>query len=495
MPQKDTDSPSIPSTSKVTRLVTRIYKAGFPLSKKKSFWGLRWVTSWTGLVIVVLTFSLVGTGTTLLLRNSSTIAGAATPIVNAVASKFLGTSGGNGQSVAVLETCNNGKTQQWTLLSDGTIRNNGYCLDVKYSGTTLRTPVWLYPCNGSVAQQWKLSASGEIVNPHSNLCLDDSYSSSSDGNTIWIWTCNHTDAQKWTPLKTIVLTIMPKPTVNPASTLNLSPLPTASLTPSPPQGGQTSVDPSGQPAPVGNLAGWKQLFVDDFTTDVPLGAFSDCDHNSGTPQAYCGGLKAYGSYYNNWWAYPTGWYDTAKTGADGNGGAPFGGAYHPEDTVSISGGAMHIRLYRPLSGGDNHSAAVIPLACSDQEYGRYTERFKIVQADPGFKSAHLFYQDGYEIDFPENDYGSTISAFTHPSGDNFPTDAAWTTWHTSVIEWTASSVKFYLDGTLIGTTTQSVPHIKMAWILQNESSIAGPYARPGASAQLDIDWVSCYAPA
>jgi Glycosyl hydrolases family 16 len=295
----------------------------------------------------------------------------------------------------------------------------------------------------------------------------------------------------------LVLTI-DKPTPTSVVTNNgstLTPVPTIDgPTPTSPQTHHVS-SPSGEAMPVGDISGWKLIFSDDFNTDVPLGAFSDCKHHTDTPQAYCGGLKPYGAYYSNWWAYPNTWSDTAKSGADGNTGAPFGGVYHQEDTVSVSNGAMHINMFRPRTGGDNHVATVVPIKCMNHQYGRYVERFKVVKADPGFKSAHLFYTGGYEIDYPENDYGSRISAYTHPGGATFRTSARWTEWHTTAIEWTASSVKFYMDGKLIGTTSKRVPHIPMSWILQNESSILGPYAKPGASAQLDIDWVACYSPA
>jgi hypothetical protein len=251
---------------------------------------------------------------------------------------------------------------------------------------------------------------------------------------------------------------------------------------------------SGEAMPSGDLPGWKQIFADDFTTPIPVGAFSDCNHNTDTPQAYCGGLAPYGSYQKLWWAYPNNWPDTAKSGADGNTGAPFGGVYHPEDTVSISGNAMHIKMFRPTTGGDNHVATVVPIPCMMRQYGRYVERFKVVHADPGFKSAHLFYRGGYEVDYPENDYNQTISAYIHPGGANFSSRVGWMEWHTTAIEWTADKVSFYMDGTLIGTTMTKVPNIAMSWILQNESSIMGPYADPGATAQLDIDWVTCYAP-
>lgn len=258
--------------------------------------------------------------------------------------------------------------------------------------------------------------------------------------------------------------------------------------------GTTGNNPSGEAMP-GAVSGWKQIFADDFTTTVPVGAFSDCNHNTDSPQAYCGGLKNYGAYYDNWWAYPKGWADTAKSGADGNTGAPYGGVYSPEDTVFIDNGAMHVKMFRPSSGGDNHVAAVVPRKCMDTQYGRYVERFKVVRADPGFKSAHLFYGTGLEVDYPENDYNRTISAFTHPGEDNFHTQAKWTEWHTTAIERTKGQVKYYMDGKLIGTATKSIPDIKLAWVLQNESSIEGPYAQNGAIAQIDFDWVTCYAPA
>lgn len=245
--------------------------------------------------------------------------------------------------------------------------------------------------------------------------------------------------------------------------------------------------------PTDNVSGWKLKFADNFTGSVPLGAFSGCSSSQNPATSRCSGLKNYGAYYNNWWAYPSGWPDTAKSGADGNTGAPFGGVYRPEKVVSVDKGAMHIKMYRPSTGGDNHVATVVPIPCMDQKYGRYTERFKVVQYQPGFKSAHLFYKGGFEIDYPENDYHHPISAYVHPGGGNFNSGTKYTdAWHTTTIEWTASSVKFYMDGRLIGTATKSVPNITMDWILQNESSIMGPYATPGASAQLDIDWVACY---
>ena len=374
-----------------------------------------------------------------------------------------------------LWTCDGTKAQTWNLPGDGTIRNNGYCLDVPGASKKAKTVVQLYKCNGTKAQQWTAKSNGALVNPNSGLCLDVKYGGTKDGTPIWMWTCNGTAAQKWTLPKTSGTTPTP-PTTPPT-------------TPTNPGSGNT---PSGEAVP-GAVSGWKQVFADDFAGTVPKGAFSDCNHNVDTPQAYCGGLKKYGAYYDNWWAYPSGWEDTAKSGADGNTGAPFGGTYEPQETVSVANGVLSVNMCRPKTGGDNKVGTVVPRKCMAQKYGRYVERFRIVKADDGFKSAHLFYDGGYEIDFPENDYNTTIYAFMHPGGEAFSGGKKWgNEWHTSVIEWTSGSVKFYLDGKQIGTATKKVPNIPMSWILQNESSIEGPYAKPGATAQIDTDWVACY---
>jgi hypothetical protein len=330
------------------------------------------------------------------------------------------------------------------------------------------------------------------MNPHSGLYLDNKYSATTNGNQIWIWPSNDTNAQKWTVPS--VTTTAP-PTTTPPTT-------TPPTTTAPPTTGSTGLEPSGQTIPTGNLTGWKQVFADNFSGTVPVGAFSDCNHNADTPQAYCGGLKNYGSYYANWWAYPSGWDDTSEECIKKEPGCPdtslkipIGGVYSPEKAVSVSNGAMHINMYRPTSG-PNVVASVVPRKCMAQEYGRYVERFKVVHTDVGFKSAHLFYDNDYEIDYPESDdYTQTMNAFTHWSStytSSHSTSAKWSDWHTTAIEWAPGSIKFYMDGKLIGTTTQHVPNFKMEWVLQNESSIAGPYAKVGASAQLDEDWVACY---
>ncbi|TVL89836.1 glycoside hydrolase family 16 protein [Streptomyces sp. LX-29] len=222
---------------------------------------------------------------------------------------------------------------------------------------------------------------------------------------------------------------------------------------------------------------------------MPIGSFSDCDHYVDTPRAYCGGLT--GATRADWWAYPAGWPDTATQR-----GYPVGGRYDPASTVWISGGQMHIRMWRGILG-PVHSATVVPKKLMGMTYGRYEERFRVSRVAPGYKSAHLLWpavNDGCsEIDFPELEWTGTIHAFAHPADCGphvgFDTGRRWTDWHTSVIEWKPGEVRFLLDGELVGSATTGVPDRPMNWIIQNEAALNGDRAAPGSRAQLDIAYV------
>ncbi len=236
------------------------------------------------------------------------------------------------------------------------------------------------------------------------------------------------------------------------------------------------------------------IYQDNFTTDVPLGAFSDCDHNVGTSAVYCAGLAPYPSVEANWWSYPTGWADTATERH-----LPVGGFYDPATTVWISGGEMHIRMWRGATGS-NHSATMVPKVAIGMLYGQFSETFTVSKVAPGFKSAHLLWPDatcpGCEIDFPEGDWDGSIEAFNHPKGggpqDFFDNGTPWTGWHTSTIQWTPGEVKFILDGKLMGESRNNVMDTPAEWDIQNESSLDGQTAAPNSSAEIDIKSVSVY---
>ena len=260
-------------------------------------------------------------------------------------------------------------------------------------------------------------------------------------------------------------------------------------------------DPCGVSAamPPGDCGPFRSVFGENFNGDnVPLGSFSDCDHNPESPSQYCGGLPA--GYRKEFWAYPRGWYDTANPKNHSNGNSrSFGGEYRADDTTwvgpsSTGDGQLHVRMFRPNSG-DNHVAAIVPTKCGFLGYGKYSERFRVSQDNPGFKVAHLFYAS-QEIDYPEAGgsfrddpspegfvHGSTEA--TYVSGDS------WNSWHTYSIEIVPNEIKFYLDGTLRKVVRDNFTD-KTNWVLQNESSLSGAYAVRGSSVQIDTTWVKCW---
>lgn len=261
-----------------------------------------------------------------------------------------------------------------------------------------------------------------------------------------------------------------------------------------------SAAPGPNDLPQGDLPGWKQLYAENFNAvQVPVGAFSGC---AGDGDHTCAGLRAaYPRYHSTLGAYPDGWPDTATSGADGNGGRTLGGYYRPQDTMSVvrqsnGDGQMRVRMWRPAAGGAVHSAAPVPLKCMNLRYGKFSERFVVRTATPGYKMAHLHYSPD-EIDYPEaggNFATDPVSVFTHgfrEYGKDVAPNSAWTSWHTYSTEITPSGVKAYLDGRLVASVSGSYPR-PTPWVLQNESALAGVYAAKGSSVTIDTTWLTCY---
>src|SRR6202011_4757673 len=180
------------------------------------------------------------------------------------------------------------------------------------------------------------------------------------------------------------------------------------------------------------LPGWRQVFRDDFTTDVPPGSF---------PGALAG----------RWGAYPYPAKDTHS------------GTYWPQKVISVHDGVMDLNLH--TENGVHLSAApspIIPGAGPGMLYGRYAVRFR---ADPlpGYKTAWLLWPDSGvwprdgEIDFPEAGLDDPICAFMHRLGgggqDVYCSGATYPTWHTAVIEWTPQRLTFILDDRVVGSST------------------------------------------
>jgi hypothetical protein len=217
-----------------------------------------------------------------------------------------------------------------------------------------------------------------------------------------------------------------------------------------------------------NPAKWQRVWWTDFSVAVPLGQFP-------------------GAVQSEWGAYPSPWPDTATQR-----GYAVHGYYDPATTTWISGGYLHLRMWRGT--GDIHSAAVYPKAVGNVRYGRFIEVVRVSKVTQGYKSAHLLWPVGNaynEVDFPENEWTTSPSAYVHYGGPtvSFNTNVSWTDWHTYEIRWQPGYLAFYVDGKLLGATTHGVPDVNMSWIIQNESALIGPSAPVNSYAQMDISYV------
>lgn len=339
-----------------------------------------------------------------------------------------------------LITCNGSSQQNWTLLGDGTIRNNNRCLAVKQAN--LAATVEMNACNGASAELWKVQSRRMLESLGSRLCLAVSSTKAENGVRASVYRCEAGAPEYW----------------------NVPSL---------------AVDPSGQAMPVGNIPGWRQVFADNFSENVRTGRF---------PAVVS----------KRWKAYPDGWSDTSGHGR-----------YEPSKVVSIHNGIMD--LYLHTEKGLHMVAAPVPIipgATGENGgliYGRYVVRFK-ADPIPGYKTAWLLWPDSNkssegEIDFPEGSLDGTFSAFVHHKGDPkvqdaFLTQTGFSTWHTAVIQWTRQSVAFYLDGRLIGATTNRaiIPDTPMHWVLQTETQLNSPPPMDSSAGNVEIDWVAVYVP-
>ncbi len=248
--------------------------------------------------------------------------------------------------------------------------------------------------------------------------------------------------------------------------------PATSSPPTPATAASPSANPAGRPPVLtasADPAQWRRVWSTNFGVAVPLGQFP-------------------GAVGSEWGAYPSPWPDTATQR-----GYAVHGYYDPATTTWISGGYLHLKMWRGT--GSVHSATVYPKAASDVKYGRFIEVARVSKVTRGYKSAHLLWPTGNtynEVDFPENEWTISPAAYVHsadyPNG-SFETNASWSDWHTYEIHWQPGVLDFYIDGKLIGRTTRGVPDVNMSWIIQNESALNGPEAPVNSYAQMDISYV------
>lgn len=236
-------------------------------------------------------------------------------------------------------------------------------------------------------------------------------------------------------------------------------------------------DPSGETMPVGDRDGWRQVFTDDFTTDVKLGHFP-------------------GAVAAKWDVYASPIKDT------------FGhGTYSPGRVVSVDNGVLNEHIHS--EHGVFMVAALLPQVPGSkrqgQTYGRYAVRFKTDRIE-GYKLAWLLWPDSRvwprdgEIDFPERNLVSdSVLGFVHHQGARRGSDQASasapfdsTKWHTAIIEWSPNLVVFSLDGGVIDRITERVPNTPMHWVIQTETTLTSTVPPVSAAGNVQIDWVAAW---
>jgi hypothetical protein len=234
---------------------------------------------------------------------------------------------------------------------------------------------------------------------------------------------------------------------------------------------------------------WTLEGEDDFNKPAALGSFGT---SNSTAIVYTGdqGLQ--------WTEYPDGWPSTYSGSNEG---------YQPSTVQSVHDGVLDWYLHSD-SNGNPVSANPSPLPAGNryQLYGRYSFCEKIVPSDThyldDFKQAILLWPESdsdyeyAESDFPEGNLDQTyFNAFAHYGGvgsqDSFSTPTLNTAqWHVYTQEWGPGYRSYYVDGALIGTTTNQVWGAPQRWQLQVERASGAPL--DGDSGHVYVDWVAIW---
>ena len=232
--------------------------------------------------------------------------------------------------------------------------------------------------------------------------------------------------------------------------------------------------------PTGDLAGWKQIFAEDFNVNSATGSWgSDCD---ATKIVYTGtnGTK--------WRSYPKCYLDTYQKRP-----------YRADQVLSTHDGVLDFNL-KPVDGqpaGANPSP-VINGTSQYQTYGRYSFRARISNTTLSeYYAAILLWPQNdsdytsSESDFPEGHLSSdNFSAFSHnklTGQDYFNKVLDKTQWHTYTQDWGPGYRTYYIDGIQVGHTTNAIWASPERWQFQIETNGYGSNV-----GNLYIDWAVVY---
>ncbi|MGZ4249257.1 MAG: hypothetical protein ACXVUE_13255 [Solirubrobacteraceae bacterium] len=241
--------------------------------------------------------------------------------------------------------------------------------------------------------------------------------------------------------------------------------------------------------------------ADTFTNNAPLGSFASTDPNQ---------VIYTGDHGMGWTEYPDGWPSTNSGSFEG---------YSPSTVQSVHGGVLDFYLHNENDSHDySHpvGASISPLPSGNryQAYGAWSfcERVPpdyLVGPRPtelfGFHEAPLLWPmdnptsptppslwQSAESDFPESDLAESaldFTAYAHYGGqgaqDIFDIQSKLPLfdpyqWHVYTQTWEPGSRGYYVDGTLVGTSTSQVYSQPERWQLQFEP--ASPSGTPWGSA-------------
>ena len=267
---------------------------------------------------------------------------------------------------------------------------------------------------------------------------------------------------------------------------------TPAPTPTPTSGTSTAGPcPSGPPGSTLSLGGntYAVEGMDTFTKDAPTGSFAQSTNNQ---------IVYTGDHGMSWTGYPDGAPSTYSGSAEG---------YEPSTVLSVHGGVLDFYLHND-SGGNPVGADPSPLPAGNryQTYGVWSFCEQIAPSDfhrlDDFKQAPMLWpqndSDGpsAESDFPEAPLNTlTFSGFAHYGGsgsqDVFEirsVDPSYdpTQWHVYTQAWGPGFRSYYVDGQLVGISTNQVWSGLDRWQLQVEP-VGG--TNDGDTGHVYVKWV------
>jgi hypothetical protein len=273
-----------------------------------------------------------------------------------------------------------------------------------------------------------------------------------------------------------------------STTTTLARLGISSTTTSPPAGGTSCADPSGQCLPA-TPAGYHSVCLEDFTVNAPTGSWGTTDASR---------VVYTGEHGCRWVEYPDGWSSTYTNGQPG---------YEPAQVLSVHDGMLDFALHNVngLPAGANPSPILSNTGTQYQTYGMYEIRAKVVYNDANrlddYHIAWLLWPQNdsnwqsAESDYPEADLSDNqVCAYAHYGGGGsqgaYCANVDFSQWHTYTQVWGPGYRSYYLDGQLVGTSTSQVWSGVERWQIQTEPT----GKNDGSSGHVLVDWAAVYAP-